>query len=92
LHRDEPNCVVRGDWERYDYYLDFLEEAIAYQETLQQQSNPESSVKVKTKRKGTQQHEPKLESKKYRRVSRRLQHQSLEELYQDLAEEEDGEF
>ncbi|MEC4853981.1 MAG: small ribosomal subunit biogenesis GTPase RsgA, partial [Jaaginema sp. PMC 1079.18] len=26
LHRDEPNCVVRGDWERYEHYLKFLEE------------------------------------------------------------------
>ncbi|MFM6356702.1 MAG: small ribosomal subunit biogenesis GTPase RsgA, partial [Planktothrix sp.] len=25
LHRDEPNCIVRGDWERYPIYLDFLE-------------------------------------------------------------------
>jgi ribosome biogenesis GTPase len=23
LHRDEPNCAVRGDWERYEHYLDF---------------------------------------------------------------------
>ena len=23
LHRDEPDCVVRGDWERYGDYLDF---------------------------------------------------------------------
>lgn len=28
-HRDEPNCVVRGDWERYPHYLDFLESAEA---------------------------------------------------------------
>lgn len=88
LHRDEPNCVVRGDWERYDYYLEFLEDAIAYEEALSQQSNPESSMKVKSKGKGTQQHEPKLESKKYRRISRRVQHQNLEDLYQDLTEEE----
>ena len=26
LHRDEPNCVVRGDWERYEHYLEFLEQ------------------------------------------------------------------
>ena len=24
LHRDEPNCAVRGDWERYEHYLKFL--------------------------------------------------------------------
>ena len=87
LHRDEPNCVVRGDWERYQYYLDVLEEAIAYQEWLNQQADPESTTKAKTKGKGQTQYEPKLESKKYRRISRRSQHQSLQEVYQDAEEE-----
>jgi ribosome biogenesis GTPase len=83
LHRDEPNCAVRDDWERYEYYLDLLEEAIAYQEWLNQQADPESSLKAKTKGKGQTQYEPKLETKKYRRLSRRTQHQELEELYQE---------
>jgi ribosome biogenesis GTPase len=83
LHRDEPNCVVRGDWERYEYYLDLLAEAIAYQMQLNQQADPESTLKVKTKGKGQTQYEPRLESKKYRRRSRRTQQQELEELYQD---------
>ena len=82
LHRDEPNCVVRGDWERYEHYLDFLEEALARQEQLNQQANPESNLKLKTKR-GKSQYEPKLETKKYRRLSRRSQQQSLQQLYQD---------
>jgi ribosome biogenesis GTPase len=83
LHRDEPNCAVRGDWERYEHYLDFLAEAIAYQERLSQQADPESTLKAKTKGKGKTQYEPKLESKKYRRRSRRTQQQELDELYQD---------
>jgi ribosome biogenesis GTPase len=83
LHRDEPNCAVRDDWERYEYYLDLLEESIAYQEWLNQQADPESSLKAKTKGKGQTQYEPKLETKKYRRLSRRTQHQELEELYQE---------
>lgn len=81
-HRDEPNCAVRGDWERYEHYLDFLEVAIARQEQVNQQADPESTLKVKTKR-GKQQYEPKLESKRYRRPSRRTQQQELQELYQD---------
>ncbi|WP_369817784.1 MULTISPECIES: small ribosomal subunit biogenesis GTPase RsgA [Planktothricoides] len=89
LHQDEPNCMVRGDWERYDYYREFLLEAIAYQESLQNQSNTESSLKVKTKGSGYQEYEPKLESKKYRRMSRRLQHQTLQDLYADLDGEEE---
>ncbi len=86
LHRDEPNCAVRGDWERYEHYLDFLEEVIARQEHLNQQADPESSLKLKTKGKGESQYEPKLESKKYRRSSRRTQQQALQELYQDAEE------
>ena len=83
-HRDEPNCAVRGDWERYQHYLDFLVEAIARQEQLNQQANPESNLKLKTKR-GKSHYEPRLETK-YRRTSRRTQQQSLQELYQEAEE------
>lgn len=86
LHRDEPNCVVRGDWERYEYYLDFLEKASLRQEQLDQQGEPESTLKLKTKGKGQNQYEPKLETKKYRRLSRRTQQQALQELYQEAEE------
>ena len=89
LHQDEPNCVVRGDWERYEYYREFLALAIAHQESLKHQSNSESIVKVKNKRSGTEEFEPKLASKKYRRMSRRMQHQTLQDLYEDLDEDEE---
>ncbi len=85
-HRDEPNCVVRGGWERYEYYLNFLEEAIVRQQALQNSSSAESSLKQQTKSDGTQHYEPKLQTKKYRRSSRRLQHQSLQDMCQDLEE------
>ncbi|MGK7872066.1 MAG: small ribosomal subunit biogenesis GTPase RsgA [Xenococcaceae cyanobacterium] len=93
LHRDEPNCVVRGDWERYEHYLKFLAAAIARQEALQQMPDEESSLKLKIKGSGQHQYEPKLESKKYRRRSRRgrhqtlqegVRHQTLEELYEEV--------
>jgi ribosome biogenesis GTPase / thiamine phosphate phosphatase len=86
LHRDEPECAVRGDWERYEHYLEFLADAIARQTHLNQQADPESTLKVKTKGKGQSQYEPKLESKKYRRTSRRTQVQALQDLYQDEGE------
>ncbi|NMG10194.1 small ribosomal subunit biogenesis GTPase RsgA [Brasilonema sp. UFV-L1] len=86
LHRDEPECIVRGDWERYQHYLDFLEEVIKRQTQLNQQADPESTVKVKTKGKGKTQYEPKLESKKYRRSSRRTQLQELQQLYEETDE------
>ncbi|MDJ1177154.1 small ribosomal subunit biogenesis GTPase RsgA [Roseofilum capinflatum] len=79
LHRDEPECGIRGEWERYDHYLMFLEEAIARQEQRDRQSDPESTLK----RKGDNSYEPKLNTKKYRRPSRRTQQQQLEEWYKD---------
>jgi ribosome biogenesis GTPase / thiamine phosphate phosphatase len=81
LHRDEPNCVVRGDWERYEYYLDFLDKAIANQQALQQQPTQESNLKLKVKRSGKSQYEPKLQTKKYRRTSRKTKHQHLQDIY-----------
>ncbi len=86
LHKDEPDCVVRGDWERYEDYLEFLEEAIERQTWLKQQADPESNFKLKTKGKGRQQYEPRLESKKYRRISRKTQQQKLQELYNESEE------
>ena len=79
LHRrDEPNCVVRGDWERYEHYIDYLEEAIAYQQKLKNTANADASVKVKDTSDGKQQQEPRLLKKRYRRESRRSEHQNLE--------------
>ena len=88
LHRDEPNCTVRGDWERYEYYLDFLERAIARQSASQQTPDTESNLKLKVKRSGKRQYEPKLQTKKYRRVSRRERHQNLQEIYENQSVEE----
>lgn len=86
LHREEPSCVVRGDWERYYQYLHFLEEAIEAWEASQHQPDEESSLKSKSKSGGGKQYEPKLQSKKYRRSSRRLEHQTLQQLCEDLDE------
>lgn len=84
LHRDEPNCRVRGEWERYPHYLVFLEEAIAQQIHSNQISNPDPTVKRKAKAQGQHQYEPKLAPKKYRRPSRRAEQQTLQKLYQDV--------
>jgi len=77
LHRDEPNCFVRGDWERYEHYLKFLDEVINQQTS----DNPESTLKVKMGSHGTKHYEPKLELKKYRQNSRRQKHQDLQKFY-----------
>jgi len=86
LHRDEPNCAVQGGWERYEHYLDLLIEVEAQQVKMHQLSDPESTTKLKSTGKGQTQHEPKLETKKYRRPSRRMQQQTLKELYKGKAE------
>ncbi|MGA7935780.1 MAG: small ribosomal subunit biogenesis GTPase RsgA [Kovacikia sp.] len=92
LHRDEPICAVRGDWERYEHYLYFLDEAIAHQQMRAKMGDDESNLKLMTKEKGRQQHEPKLETKRYRRPSRRTQQQELQSLSQDFEESSfDGE-
>ncbi|MBD2136879.1 small ribosomal subunit biogenesis GTPase RsgA [Anabaena sp. FACHB-1237] len=86
LHRDEPNCIVGDDWERYEHYLEFLDDAIAHQTYIKQQTDPESTLKLKTKGKGENKYEPKLESKKYRRISRRVQVQNIQNFYTESEE------
>lgn len=88
LHRDEPECAVRGEWERYPHYLDFLAEVVAYQKALQRSGDAESTLKLKTGEEGQTEYEPKLQAKKYRRPSRRVQKQSLKEFYQDIESED----
>lgn len=88
LHRDEPGCNVRGDWERYEYYLDFLDKAIAHQATRQQQPDQESNLKLTVKRAGKSQYEPKLQAKKYRRTSRKVRQQNLQDIYERQLEED----
>jgi ribosome biogenesis GTPase len=83
-HRDEPDCVVRGDWERYELYLSFLAEAIARHDALHKTPDQESSLKVKIKHDGKKEFEPRLETKKYRRSSRREKHQNLSKLDHNL--------
>jgi ribosome biogenesis GTPase len=84
LHRDEPNCAVQGGWERYEHYLKFLEEVLAYRDVIESTPDEEASFKVKMSSSGEKRYEPRLESKKYRRQSRRSRHQDLQQLYEDL--------
>lgn len=84
-HREEPHCVVRDrEWERYDLYLEMLIEAEAIAEARERESHQGSQFKAKTGRDGQQEYEPKLDRHKYRRVSRRQQHQSLQDLCAEL--------
>ncbi|PSN20230.1 ribosome small subunit-dependent GTPase A [filamentous cyanobacterium CCP5] len=84
LHRDEPGCAVGTDWERHEIYLSLLDEAIAHQSVRNQQADPEAAYKVKSTVAGQTHREPRLQAKKYRRVSRRSTNQTLQELCDEL--------
>ncbi|ERN40735.1 ribosome small subunit-dependent GTPase A [Rubidibacter lacunae KORDI 51-2] len=88
LHRDEPHCVVRGEWERYEHYLRFLDEAVERAAARRDTPDTEINLKLKTGSAGQREYEPKLESKKYRRTSRRQRHQSLQDLIAEAEVEE----
>jgi len=86
LHQGEPGCAVDGDWERYPEYLQLLEECIAQTQSVNDSADPDEAFKIKVTDSGRIQREPRLQAKKYRRVSRRSRKQSLEELRYELAE------
>lgn len=84
LHRDEPGCKVRGNWERYDHYLAWLDEVLQHRQQLEDRPDAEAIEKIKMGSDGQIQHEPKLEAKKYRRTSRRRRHQDLQDMCHDV--------
>lgn len=83
LHQDELGCVVRGDWERYPHYSQFLGEVLDYTAKQQVISNPDANTKQKSSIGGKSQQEPRLLTKRYRRTSRRHEHQNLDADYVD---------
>ena len=89
LHRDEPDCVVRGEWERYEHYLEFLGSSIEQLEAREHTTDLEDSFKLKIKSSGERSYEPRLERKKYRRDSRRQRNQDLQEWCKDLEDDND---
>lgn len=92
LHLQEPGCRVRGNWERYELYTKFLEEAIALQANLSQQATPDAALKQKSNSTGQITYEPRLKAK-YRAESRRSQQQSVQVMkgnVQDWLEEDEG--
>ncbi|MEM7063110.1 MAG: small ribosomal subunit biogenesis GTPase RsgA [Cyanobacteria bacterium P01_B01_bin.77] len=84
VHRDEPGCTIRGDWERYAHYLSLLDEVLHHQQQQEHRPDEEAVEKVKIGSDGQVLHEPKLEAKKYRRKSRRQKHQDLQDMCYDV--------
>ncbi|WOD37973.1 small ribosomal subunit biogenesis GTPase RsgA [Nodosilinea sp. E11] len=89
LHRGDPGCAVGTAWPRYPFYLTLLAEAIEYDADLRQQRDPDAALKVRVGEKGQRHHEPRLQTKKYRRPSRRSQKQDLDELRYNLDDQAD---
>jgi ribosome biogenesis GTPase / thiamine phosphate phosphatase len=87
VHRDEPNCVIRGEWERYEHYLKFLEEVTFLKEKMLHSTDEDDTLKVKITEAGKKEYEPRLESKKYRRGSRRKKHQKLQDFYEEMEDD-----
>jgi ribosome biogenesis GTPase len=90
LHRGEPGCAITPDWERYPAYLELLEICEDQTQSLQDATDPDAAFKVKVTEAGQIQQEPRLEPKKYRRISRRSRKQSLQELRYGLTESLDN--
>eukprot|EP00262_Sarcandra_glabra_P007944 TRINITY_DN21092_c0_g1_i1.p1 TRINITY_DN21092_c0_g1~~TRINITY_DN21092_c0_g1_i1.p1 ORF type:complete len:481 (+),score=72.11 TRINITY_DN21092_c0_g1_i1:238-1680(+) len=90
LHLGEPGCVVKGDWERYPYYLQLLDE-IKIREEFQLRTlgtKRESDVRYKMGDMGIKQAEPRLQLKKHRRQSRKRVNQSILDNLDDLDDDE----
>ncbi|GMJ03690.1 Small ribosomal subunit biogenesis GTPase, embryo defective 1688 [Hibiscus trionum] len=91
LHLGEPGCIVKGDWERYSYYFQLLDE-IRIREEFQLRTfgtKREGDVRYKVGEMGIQQAEPRLELKKHRRQSRKRINQSLLDELDDGDDDDD---
>ncbi|XP_057949558.1 small ribosomal subunit biogenesis GTPase RsgA 1, mitochondrial [Malania oleifera] len=90
LHLGEPGCIIKGDWERYPYYLQLLDE-IKIREEFQLRTigtKRESDVRYKVGDMGVKQAEPRLEFKKHRRQSRKRARQSILEELDELDDDD----
>ncbi|CAH8362852.1 unnamed protein product [Eruca vesicaria subsp. sativa] len=90
LHIGEPGCVVKGEWERYPYYLQLLDE-IRVREEFQLRTfgtKREGDVRYKVGGMGVKQAEPRLQPKKHRRESRKKVKQTMISELDEYEEEE----
>ncbi|XP_057530895.1 small ribosomal subunit biogenesis GTPase RsgA 1, mitochondrial isoform X1 [Amaranthus tricolor] len=94
LHIGEPGCVVTGDWERYPYYFQLLDE-IKIREEFQLRmmgTKKEDDVRKKVGDMGVTVAEPKLELKRHRRQSRKKLNQSLLDELDELDEDDEDDL
>ncbi|XVE74792.1 hypothetical protein DITRI_Ditri12bG0046700 [Diplodiscus trichospermus] len=94
LHLGEPGCIVKGDWERYPYYFQLLDE-IRIREEFQLRTfgtKREGDVRYKVGDMGVQQAEPRLELKKHRRQSRKRINQSILDELDELDDDDNSDL
>ncbi|KAJ9169344.1 hypothetical protein P3X46_017548 [Hevea brasiliensis] len=92
LHLGEPGCIVKGDWERYSFYFQLLDE-IRIREEFQLRTygtKKEADVRYKVGDMGVQQAEPRLEPKKHRRQSRKRINQSILDELDELDDDDNS--
>ncbi len=82
LHLNEPDCGIRGNWERYEHYSLFLQEAIDYKSAQADIATADKSLKSKSAQGGITTQEPRLITKSHRNHSRRSNHQQLDGSFQ----------
>ena len=83
LHLNEPDCAIRGDWERYEHYCLFLQESFAYKTSQEAIATADKTLKSKSGYGGVTKEEPRLVTKSHRRQSRRSNHQQFEGSYKE---------
>lgn len=90
LHAGEPSCAVGKDWDRYSHYLGLLEEVRKREEVEKRVlgTKRESDVRYKVGASGVKQAEPRLQTKRHRRQSRKTVRQSLDEKLWEKMEEQ----
>ncbi|KDP26789.1 hypothetical protein JCGZ_17947 [Jatropha curcas] len=90
LHLGEPGCIVKGDWERYPFYFQLVDE-IKIREEFQLRTfgtKKEGDIRYKVGDMGVQVAEPRLEPKKHRRQSRKRINQSIMDDLDELDDDE----
>jgi ribosome biogenesis GTPase len=95
-HLLEPGCVVQGEWDRYDMYVDLYNELQATEELLAKRAmakrRREGNIRRKRSAGGVVREEARLDTKSHRRTSRRSVKQEISVLSPEDTEDYNGSF
>lgn len=91
-HKHEPGCRVRGDWERYPFYLQLLIEVIAKDDRERERSMSkrirQGNVRTKSVAGGGTAVEALLNNNKHRKPSRKKHNQTIRKQMDDELDED----